>query len=159
MNFKVSWINKKTKQKTKKQTNKIWVDHGSEFYNNFFKNCLKDNDISMYSTHNEGKSVVVERFIRNVENKIYKHMTAAGKNVYFDALDDIVKTYNNTYHGSIKMKPKDVTDGSFAEYNEESNEKNHKFKVGAHVRISKYKNIFAKGYNPNWSEEIFAFKK
>ena len=113
----------------------------------------------MYSTHNEGKSVVVERFIRNVENKIYKHMTAAGKNVYFDALDDIVKTYNNTYHGSIKMKPKDVTDGSFAEYNEESNEKNHKFKVGAHVRISKYKNIFAKGYNPNWSEEIFAFKK
>ena len=86
-------------------------------------------------------------------------MTAVGKNVYFDVLDDIVDKYNNTWHNSMKMKPKDVTDNSFAEYSEESNKKDPKFKVGDHVRISKYKNIFAKGYTPNWSEEIFVVKK
>ena len=113
----------------------------------------------MYSTHNEGKSIVAERFIKTLKYKIYKHMTAVGKNVYFNVLDDIVDKYNNTYHKTIKMKPKDVTSDSFAEYNEESNEKDPKFKVGDYVRISKYKNIFGKGYTPNWSEEIFAVKK
>ena len=77
----------------------------------------------MYSTYNEGKSVVAERFIRTLKNKIYKHMTAISKNVYFDVLDDIDDGYNNTYHKTIKMKPIDVEDNSFAEYNEESNEK------------------------------------
>ena len=75
----------------------------------------------MYSTHNEGKSVVAERFIRTLKNKIYKHMTTVGKNVYFNVLDDIVDKYNNAYHNSTKMKPHDVTDNSFAEYSEESN--------------------------------------
>ena len=79
-------------------------------------------------------------------------MTRISKNVYYDVLDDIVKKYNNTYHNTIKMKPVDVEDGSFAAYNEDSNEKDPKFKIGDHVRISKYKNIFAKGYTPNWSE-------
>ena len=79
-------------------------------------------------------------------------METISKNVYFDVLDDIVDEYNNTYHKTIKMKPIDVRDDSFSEYNEESNEKNPKFKVGDHVRISKFKNIFAKGYSPNWSE-------
>ena len=82
-------------------------------------------------------------------------MTAISKNVYFDVLDDIVNKYNNTVYRSIKMKPVDVTDDSFAEYNEECNKKDPKFKVGDHVRISNYKNIFAKGYVPNWSEEVF----
>ena len=86
-------------------------------------------------------------------------MTAISKNVYFDVLNDIVDKYNNTYHKTLKMKPIHVGDDSFAAYNEESNEKDPKFKVGNHVRISKYKNIFAKGYAPNWSEEIFAAKK
>ena len=113
----------------------------------------------MYSTYNEGKSVVAERFIRTLKNKIYKHMTVASKNVYFDVLDDIVDKYNNTYHKTIKMKPIDIKSDSFAEYNEESNEKDPKFKVGDHVRISKFKNVFAKGYIPNWSEEIFIVKK
>ena len=81
----------------------------------------------MYSTHNGGKSVVAERFSRTLKNKIYKHMTAISKNVYFDVLDDIVDEYNNTYHRTIKMKPIDVKDDSFAEYNEESNEKDPKF--------------------------------
>ena len=78
-------------------------------------------------------------------------MTAISKNVYFDVLGDIVDKYNNTYHRTIKIKPVDVKDDSFAEYNEESNEKDPKFKVGDHFRISKYKNAFAKGYTPNWS--------
>ena len=107
------------------------------------------------STTNEGKSVVAKRFIRNLKNKIYKHMTAISKNVYFNVLDDIVDEYNNTYHKTIKMKPIDVGD----EYNENSNEKDPKIKVGDHVRISKFKNVFAKGYTPNWSEEIFIVKK
>ena len=112
----------------------------------------------MYSTFNEGKSVVGERFIRTLKNIIFKHMTAISKNVYFDVLDDIVNKYNNTIHRTIKMKPIDVTNVSFAECNEESNKRNSKFKVGDRVRISKYKNIFAKGYAPNWSEEIFLIK-
>ena len=115
--------------------------------------------IQHISTYNEGKSVVTERFIRTLKNKIYKHTTAIAKNVYFDVLDDIVDKYNNTYHSSIKMKPIDVKSDSFAEYNEESNEKDPKFKVGDHVRISKFKNVFAKGYTPYWSEEIFIIKK
>ena len=75
----------------KRKPNKIWVDQGSEFYKTAFKKWLKDNDISMYSTHNEGKSVVAERFIRTLKNKIYKHMKNVDKYVYFDVLDDIVK--------------------------------------------------------------------
>ena len=86
-------------------------------------------------------------------------MAAISKNVYFDVLDDIVDEYNNIYHRTIKMKPIDVKNDSFAEYNEESNEKDPKFKVVDHVRISKYQNIFAKAYAPNWSEEIFVVKK
>ena len=86
-------------------------------------------------------------------------MTAISKNVYFNVLNDIVDEYNNTYHKTIKMKPINVKNDSFAEYYEESNEKDPKFKVNGHVRISKYKNIFAKGYAPNWSEEIFVVKK
>ena len=86
-------------------------------------------------------------------------MTAISKNVYFDVLDDIVNKYNNTVHKTIKMKPIDVTDDSYAEYNEDFNKKDPKFKVGDHVRISKYKNIFAKGYTPNWSEEVFVVSK
>ena len=112
----------------------------------------------MYSTYNEGKSVVAERFIRTLKNKIFKHMTAVSKNVYFDVLDDIVNKYNNTVHRTIKMKPIDVTSDSYAEYNEDSNEKDPKFKVGDRVRISKYKNIFAKRYTQNWSE-VFVVSK
>ena len=139
-----------------RKPNKIWVDKGSEFYNNSFKKWLKDNDIEMYSIHNEGKSVVAERFIRTLKNKIYKYMTAISKNVYIDQLDDIINEYNNTYLRTIKIKPVDVKDNIYIDFKKEVNDKDPKFKVGDHVRISKYKNIFAKGYQPNWSEEIFA---
>ena len=113
----------------------------------------------MYSTYNEAKSLVAEIFIRTLKSKVFKHMTAVSKNVYFDVLDDIVNKYNNTVHRTIKMKPIDVTSDSYAEYNEDFNKKDPKFKVGDHVRISKYKNIFAKGYAPNWSEEVYVVSK
>ena len=139
--------------------NKIWVDKGSEFCNAYFKKWLRDNDIVMYSTHNEGKSVVAERFIRTLKSKIYKYMTSISKNVYIDKIDDIVDEYNNTYHTTIKMKPIDVKDNTYINADKEINNKDPKFKVGDCVRISKYKNIFAKGYMPNWSEEVFVIKK
>ena len=113
----------------------------------------------MYSTYNEGTFVVAERFIGTLKNKIFKHMTAISKNVYFDVLDDIVNKYNNTVHRTIKMKPIDVTNDSYTEYNEYFNKKDPKSKVGDHLRISKYKNIFAKGCAPNWLEENFVVSK
>ena len=91
-----------------RKANKIWVDKGSEFYNASYKKWLQDNDIVMYSTNNEGKSVVAERFIRTLKSKIYKHMTSISKIVYVDKLDDMVNEYNNIYHTTIKMKPIDV---------------------------------------------------
>ena len=81
-------------------------------------------------------------------------MTSTSKNVYIDKLDDIVNEYNNTYHTTIKMKPIDVKDNTYINADREINNKDPKSKVGDHVRISKYKNIFAKGYTPNWSEEV-----
>ena len=113
----------------------------------------------MCSTFNEGKSVVAERFIRTLKNKLYKHMTATGKNVYYDVLDDVVNEYNNTNHNSIKMKPKDVKNDNKRVYIDEHNERDSRFKVGDRVRIIKFKNIFAKGYTPNWSTEIFIVNK
>ena len=145
-------FNKIIKQSNRKP-NKIWVDQGSEFYNHVFKKWLSGNDIIMYSTFNEGKSVVAERFIRTLKNKLYKHMTATGKNVYYDVLDDIVNEYNNIKHNTIKMKPKDVGDNKRVSI-DEHNEKDSRFKVGDRVRISKFRNIFAKGYTPNWITEI-----
>ena len=118
-----------------RKPNKTWVDKGSEFYNSFFKKWLKDNDIEMYSISSEGISVAAERFIRTLKAKIYKYMTSISKNMYIDKLDDIVNEYN-------KMKPVDVKDDAYIDFNKEFNAKDYKFKVGYYVRISKYKNIF-----------------
>ena len=92
--------------------------------------------------HNEGKSVA-ERFIRTLKTKIYKYMTSVSKTVYIDKLDDIVNEYNNTYHRAIKMKPVDVKNNTYIDFNKEINDKDPQCKVGDHVRIYKYKNIFA----------------
>ena len=146
-------------KKSDRKPNKIWVEKCGEFYNRSMKSWLEKNDIEMYSTHNEGKSVVAERFIRTIKNKIYKYMTSISKNVYIDKLDDIVHKYNNTKHRTIKMKPIDVKDNTYIDFGKEVNDNDSKFKVGDHVRRSKYKNIFAKGYTPNWSEEIIVIKK
>ena len=122
---------------------------------------MKDNDIEMYSLHNRRKSVVAEKFIRNLKTKIFKYMTSVSKNVYINKLDDIVNEYNNTYHITIKTKTVDVTDNTCIDLIEvlRTNVKDPKFKVGDHVRISEHKNIFAKGYTPNWSEDVFVIKK
>ena len=117
-------------KQSNRKPNKIWVDKGSEFCNNSFKKCLQNNGITMYS-------VVAERFIRTLKNKIYKCMTSLSKNVYNNKLDDIVNEYNNTYHRTIKMKPTDVKDNTYININKEVNDKNPKFKVGDHVTISK----------------------
>ena len=146
-------------KQSNRKPNKIWVDKGSEFYNAYFKKWLRDNNIVMYSTHNEGKSVVAERFIKTIKSKIYKCMTSISKNAYIDKLDHIEDEYNNTYHTTIKMKPIDAKDNTYINTSKEINNKDPKFKAGDHVRISKYKNIFAKGYMPNWSEEVFVIKK
>ena len=102
----------------RRKPNKIWVDQGSEFYNKTFKDFLKINNIEMYSTYNEGKSVVAERF------KIFKHMTAISKNISFDVLDDIADKYNNTVHRIIEIKSIEVTDNYYVEYNEDPSNKN-----------------------------------
>ena len=104
----------------------------------------------MYLTYNEGKSVVAERFIRTLKNKIFKHMIAVLKNFYFDVLDDNVSKYNKTVHRTTKIKPIDVIYDSYAEYNEDSNKKYPKFKACDRIRISKHKKIFAKVYTQNW---------
>ena len=138
---------------------KIMVDKGSEFYNRSLKSFLQDIDIEMYSTHNEGKSVVAQRFIRTLKNKIYKYMTLVSKNVYIDKLDDIANKYNKTYHRTIKMRPVDVKSNTYNDSNKEISNKDPKSKTGDIVRISKYQNGFAKGYIPNRSEQVFVIKK
>ena len=130
-----------------------------EFYNNSFKDFLKINNTEMYSTYNEGKSVIAERFIRTLKNKIFNHMTSISKNVYFDVLDDLVNKYNNTVHRTIDMKPIDVKDNTYVDSKKEVNDKDPKFNVGDPAKTSKYKYIFVKGYTPNWSEEAFVVNK
>ena len=134
-------------KQSNRKPNKIWVDKGSEFYNASFKKWLQDNDI------------VAERFLRTLKSTISKYMTSISKNVYINKLDDIVDEYNHTYHTTIKMKPIDVKDNTYINTDKEINDKDPKFKVGDRVRISKHKNIFVKGYTPNWSEEVFVIKK
>ena len=111
----------------------------------------------MYSIHKEGKSVIAERFIRILKNKIYKYITLISKNVYIDKY--IANKYNNTYHKIIKMKHGDVKPSIYIDFNKENNNKGPNVKVGDNVRISKCENIFAKGYVSNWSEELFVIKK
>ena len=154
-------------------------DQGSEFYSNAFKDFLKINKTEMYSTYNEGKSVVADRFIRIFKNKIFKHMAAISKNNYFNVLDDIVNKYNNTVHKTIKMKPIDITHDYHTEYNGTtfnkdsiklhsaelhsmelySNKKILNLKLVTTLEFQNIKTFFAKGYTPNWSEEIFVVSK
>ena len=86
-------------------------------------------------------------------------MTSIPQNVYIDKLNDIINEYNNTCHRKVKIKPIDVKDDTYIEVGKKANDKDPKFQVGNHVRISKNKNIFAKGYAPNWSEETFVIRK
>ena len=123
------------------------------------KSWLAKNGVEIHSTHNEVKSVVGQRFIKTLKNKIHEYMTSISKNVYINKLDDIVNEYNNTYHKTIKMRPIDVKDNTYIDSIKDVNDKDPKFQVGDHVRISKYKKILAKGYTPKWSKEVFVIRK
>ena len=129
------------------------------FYSKSTKSWLEKSYIGMYSTHNEGTSVIAERFIRTLKNTIYKYMTSVSKYVYTDKLDDVVNKYNNRYHRTIKMKAIEGKDNTYIDFGKEVDDEDPKFQAGDHVRTSKYKNIFAKGYTPTWSEEVFLIKK
>ena len=120
---------------TGRKPNKIWsrkrvlYDQGKEFYNKNMKRWLVDKGIDIYSTYNEGKSVIAERFIRTLKNKLYKYMTAVSSDVYYDALDDIVDKYNNIYHKGIKKKPVDVKNSDYEGYVYEFDENHHCLKL------------------------------
>ena len=130
--------------KTERKPNKMWVDQGKEFYNKNMKKWLVDNGIDIYSTYNEGKSVIAERFIRTLKNKLYKHMTAVSSDVYYDVLDDIVDKYNNTYHNSIKKKPVDVTNNDYEGYVYGFDEKNHCLKLVIKLEFQNIKTFLQK---------------
>ena len=115
-------------------------------------NHFLQNNIEIYWMDNEGKCVFAERFVRTLENKVYQYVISKSENVYIDTLEEIVNKYNNTYHRTIKMKSVDVNPSMYIDFNKENSKEGPKFIVGDQVRISKYKNIFAKGYVPNWSE-------
>ena len=120
---------------------------------------LQKNGAQIYSMHNEGEPVVSERFIRTLKNKIYKYMTSVSTNVYIDKLEDIVHKYNNSYHNTIKMKRAEVKSNTCIDFSNKINEKVPKLKISGNIRSSKYKNIFAKGFTPNWSDDVFVIKK
>ena len=142
-----------------RKPNIIWIDKGSKFYNRTMKSEIEESEIEMYSTHDEGKSVVAERFIKISKNEIHKYITSISKNMYIDKLNDIVNKYNNIYHTTIKKNPSVLNQAYILTLNKENNKEGSKLKVGDIVRISKYRNIFAKGFVPNWSEEVFVVKK
>ena len=143
----------KIKNESNCKPNKFWVDQRGEFYNKLMQEWLGNNDILMYSTHNEGKSVIAERFIKILMSKIYKKMTANDNKSYLPYLNRLVGQYNNTYHHFINKKPINADCSAFTK-KIETNPKALKFKVNDRVRITKWKNIFNKGYTKNWSREI-----
>ena len=137
-----------------RKQNKLGVDQGREFYNKLMLEWLNNNDILMYYTYNEGKSVISESFIKTLKAKIYKKMTANDRKSYLPYLNKLVDQYNNTYYHSINKKPINA-DYSTLTLKIDTNLKAPKFKLNDRVRITKYKNIFSKGYTENWSREIF----
>ena len=140
---------------------KLQTDKGSEFYNKDVKPLLKKSNIDMFSTENDDiKSCIVERFNRTLKSRMWKYFTARKTNKYLDVLEDLIASYNDTYHSSIKMSPNqvckenehDVWNNLYGKYRKPSKPK---LKVNDCVRISKTSRTFKKGYMPNWSEELF----
>ena len=150
--------------KARRKPKMLWTDKGSEFFNGIMKDLLHKNGVKLYTTENEEKSSVVERWNRTMKEKLFRMFSANNNTIYFDKLDELVDQYNHRFHSSIRMTP--------AEASKQQNEKKvfanlfgdliyakrgrAKFKVGDKVRISKFKRkIFDKGFTPNWTEEIF----
>ena len=146
---------------------KLWTDKGTEFYNKDMNNLRKLYDIELYSTENEEKSSIVERWIRTIKEKMFKYLTDNNTYKYIDVLPDLVEYYNNTVHSSTKLTPTDAS----KEENElkvwrnlypdryKTSRLNPKFSVGDEVRITKKKKVFEKGYTTRWTEEIFTIKE
>lgn len=143
-------------------------DKGKEFDSNKFKKFMKDNGIIYNTTSNpDVKASCAERSIRTLKQKFFKYLTYADTFTFIDKLQDFVKAYNNTYHRTIKMKPIEVTDRNILQVYENIKESQRmpvkkskpKLKVDDYVRISKSKNVFAKGYDRNWCREVFRVKK
>ncbi len=146
---------------------KVWVDKGKEFYNKDVKVLLQVSGTELYSTENEEKSSVIERWNRTMKEMMFKYFTANSTNIYVDILGDMVERYNNAMHSSIKMSPVDASKkvnetvvfrnlyhGIFTEKRVMP-----KFSVGDKVRITVKKSIFEKGYTPRWTEELFTISK
>lgn len=140
---------------------KIWVDKGREFYNKDVQGMVE-----LYSTENEEKSSVVERWNRTMKEKMWKYFSANNTRIYFDVMDELVDQYNNTKHSSIKMTPVEASKkkNENAVYRNlygdiDSSKVNPKFSVGDKVRISKKKQLFEKGYTPRWTEEVFTISE
>ena len=139
----------------------LWTDKGKEFYNKQVQDLLNENNIKLYSTNNsEIKSAVVERFNRTFKNMMYKKFTENNNTIFYNILDELVNNYNYKHHSTIKMSPiegsKKVNEKKIKDiYNFEKTKKPGKFKIGDRVRLSLEKNIFEKGYDTNWTQEIF----
>ena len=146
-------------KESNRKSNKIWVQKGSELYHRSMKSWLEKNAIGIYSTDNEGKSLVAERFIRTLKNKIYKHMTSISENIYIDKLDDMVNKYNNAYPNTIRMKLFGVKSNTYIDSSKKLMMKILNLKLMILLEHQNIKNIFAKVYVPNWSKEILSLKK
>ena len=140
---------------------KLWTDKGKEFYNRDLKQLLLEHGIDLYSTENEEKSSVVERWNRTMKERMFKYFSANSTRSYLPILDDLVRQYNTTRHSSIKMTP---TDASLKKheakvywnlYGDLPPMQAPKFRIGEKVRITKKKGVFEKGYTPRWTEEVF----
>ena len=127
--------------------------------NNEIKQNQHPLDTAAYQLAQELHKPNIRKFTKRTVYSGHKDMSSISKNVYIEKLDDMVNEYNNIYHRTIKMKPVDVKDNTYTDFKKKVNDKDPKFEVGDHVRISKYKNIFAKGYTPNQSEKVFVIKK
>ena len=146
---------------------KLWTDKGKEFYNEKMDDLRKLYDIELYSTENEEKSSIVERWIRTMKEKMWKYFTDNNTYKYIDVLPDLVEDYNNTVHSSTKLTPVEAS----KKKNEltvwrnlypdryKTSRLNPKFSVGDEVRITKKKKVFEKGYTTRWTEEIFTIKE
>lgn len=152
--------------KSGKIPNFLWVDKGSEFYNKRFMKMLETKQIKMYSVFNENKSAIIERFNRTIKEKMFEFFTATGKYRWIREIASLVRKYNNTYHSTIKMTPKEATsktkhDAVFENINRmrDARDIKVKFEVGDKVRIALSKAKFEKGYTQNWSNEIFTVSK
>lgn len=150
-------------KESRRKPKHLWVDKGTEFYNVTMKRWLKDADIKMYSTENEGKAVVVERFNRTLKSKMWKYFSANSTYKYTDILQKLIQQYNNTKHRSVKMTPVEASRKGNKEqvysnlYHDlrREGQRNSKYQIGDRVRLIKQKRHFEKGYTPNWTEEVF----